>query len=263
MAPFNTHFLVAEKIWPDVTTKLSLSVMCSSNHYGQFCFGCVAPDVDKASATLTQRDTHFFDRTTDYDLMATSRSAAFLQHQDEFLTTSFAQLAPEEKAFALGYLCHLCVDEVSKHMWRNSTWQQLNGVQIGAAFAAMDESARQQTQNYPVIATELCGIDILNITPHIPSTDLARMHQGTCNFVQAENVEGEYLALIDLFDHLSPAKREERRQKLCAQMDAARRLAYIFRLDKLVQVAIVRTLQRFDDLLAGRIPQSGYPLVDP
>jgi len=147
-------------------------------------------------------------------------------------------------------------------MWRNPTWQQLNGVQIGAAFAAMDESARLQTQNYPAIATGLCRIDPLNIIPRIAPPDLARMHQGTCNFVQAENVEGEYLALLDLFDQPSPAQREERRQKLCAQMDAARRLVNIFRLDKLVQAAVVRTWRRFDDLLAERIPQPDYPLFD-
>jgi hypothetical protein len=255
MAPFNTHFLIAEKIWPHLTGPWQ-------PYYGQFCFGCVAPDVDKASAMLTQKDTHFFDRTTDYELMATSRSATFLRRQDEFLGSPFTRLAPEEKAFVLGYLCHLCVDEVSKHMWRKPTWQQLNGVQIGVAFAALDELARQQTQDYAAIVEELWGIKVLAVIPRIPLADLARMQQGVGNFARAEHVDGEYLALLDLFDHPSPAEREQRRQKLCAQIDAARRLVNIFRLDTLVQAAIVHTLQRFDDLFAGRIPQPGYPSLD-
>ena len=262
MAPFNTHFLIAEKIWPEVRARLSLPVTCSRNHYGQFCFGCVAPDVDKASATLTQKDTHFFDRTTDYDLMATSRSAAFLQHQNEFLCDPFNDLRPEAQAFVLGYLCHLSVDEVSKYMWRNPTWQQLNGLHIGAAFAAMDELARQQTQDYPAIIAGLRNIEVLNVIPRIPPADLARMYQGVCNFVQADHVDGEYLALIDLFDQPSPEEREQRRQKLCAQIDDARSLVKIFRLDVLVPAATVRTFQRFDDLFAGRIPQPDYPPVD-
>lgn len=262
MAPFNTHFLVAEKIWPEVTTRLSLPVTRSNNHYGQFCFGCVAPDVDKASDTLTQQNTHFFDRTTDYELMAKNRSVAFLQRQHEFLCCPFGELSPEEQAFVLGYLCHLCVDEVSKHMWRKPTWQQLNSVQIGTAFAAMDEAARQQIQNYPAIITELHNIGVLNVIPRIPASDLVRMYQGAYNFVQAENVDGEYLALIDLFDRLSPQEREQQRQRLCAQIDDARNLVNIFRLDVLIPAAIARTLQRFDDLFAGRVPKSDYPVID-
>ena len=54
MAPFNTHFLIAEKLWPELDGPWQ-------TYYGQFCFGCVAPDVDKLSSTLTQIDTHFFD----------------------------------------------------------------------------------------------------------------------------------------------------------------------------------------------------------
>jgi hypothetical protein len=208
-----------------------------------------------------QKDTHFYDRTTDYDLMATSRTAVFLQHQNRFLSRPFDELSPEEQSFVLGYLCHLCVDEVSKHMWRQPTWQQLNGVKIGAAFAAMDEFARQQTQNYPAIITELGGIDVLNVIPRIPPADLIRMHQGVCNFVQAENVDGEYLALINLFDQPSAQERKQRRQTLCAQIDDARDLVNIFRLDVLVPAAKARTFQRFDDLFSGRVPNPDYPVI--
>jgi hypothetical protein len=262
MAPFNTHFLVAEKIWPTIAARLSVPVTHPGDHYGQFCFGCIAPDVDKASAALTQKDTHFFDRTTDYELMATSRTAAFLQHQAEFLRRPFAAFALKEKAFVLGYLCHLAVDEVSKHMWRQPTWQQLNGVYVGAAFAAIDEAARQQTCNYPAITQALGRINVLHVIPRIPAHDLTRMHQAVCNFVRAENVDGEYLALIDLFDRPSAAEREQRRVALCAQMDAARGLVKIFRLDTLIPTAIARSLQRFDDLFAGRIPPPDYPLIE-
>jgi hypothetical protein len=143
---------VAEKIWPEVRAKLSWPATGSRNHYGQFCFGCIAPDVDKASAMLTQKNTHFYDRTTDYDLMASHRSAAFLKHQAGFLGQPFADLHAEAQAFVLGYLCHLCVDEVSKHMWRREVWVQLKRVHPGATFAAIDEAAWQRIKNYPVIA---------------------------------------------------------------------------------------------------------------
>jgi hypothetical protein len=212
--------------------------------------------------TLTQKDTHFFDRTTDYELMATSRSAAFLHHKKRFLCCSFAELSLEGQAFVLGYLCHLCVDEVSKHMWRNPTWQQLNGTQIGTAFAAIDELARQQTQNYSAIVAGVRNIEVCNIISPISTFDLVRMHQGVCNFVQAESIEDEYLALVDLFDRPLPEEREQRRQKLCSQIGNARNLVNIFRLDLLVPAAIARTRQRFDDLFAGRIPEPDYPIIN-
>ncbi len=254
MAPFNTHFFVAEKMWPDLAGPWQA-------HYGQFCFGCVAPDVDKASAALTQKDTHFFDRTMDYELMATSRSAAFLRYQNEFLSDPFIKMPPEAQAFVLGYLCHLCVDEVSKHMWRNPTWQQLNGLKIGSAFAALDELARQQTQNYAAILEALAGIRALNVIPRIPPADLERMHRGACDFARATTVDEEYLALIDLFDHPTRQEREQRRQSLRAQIDAARQLVGIFQMETLVEAAINRTFNRVDDLLAGRLPEPDYPIL--
>ena len=123
MAPFITHFLAAEKVWPEIKRAASWPNVDSTLLYGHFCFGCVAPDIDKISATLTQKDTHFFDRTTAWDLMSTHRSATFVNRQADFLYRPFPHLTPAEQAFALGYLCHLCVDEVSKYLWRESTWR--------------------------------------------------------------------------------------------------------------------------------------------
>jgi hypothetical protein len=262
MAPFNTHFLVAEKIWPDISAMLSLPVTGNGNHYGQFCFGCIAPDVDKASATLTQKDTHFYDRTTGYDLMASHRSAAFLEHQPDFLGQPFASLRAEARAFVLGYLCHLCVDEVSKHMWRREVWMQLKRVHPGATFAAIDEAAWQRIENYPAIAQAVCSIKALNLIPRIPLTDLKRMLQGACNFVQAKNVEEEFLALVDLFDHPTPEERQETQQHFRSEIDTARDQVHFFTIDKLASAAVAHSRQRLADLLAGRIPEPGYPIID-
>ena len=52
-----------------------------------------------------------------------SARAMFIRRQNEFLARPFVQLKPEAQAFALGYLCHLCVDEVSKFMWGREVWQ--------------------------------------------------------------------------------------------------------------------------------------------
>ena len=141
-------------------------------HYGRFCFGCVAPDVDKLSDTLTQKDTHFFDRTGDYDLMASHRTAAFLAQQKEFLCCPFDRLSPDQQAFVLGYLCHLAVDEVSKHLWRGQTWQSFKQIHPGVAFAALDELARQHIQNFPAVVNAVCAITVPDVIPRIPGVDL-------------------------------------------------------------------------------------------
>ena len=252
MAPFNTHFLIAEKIWPDLPGPWQ-------PYYGQFCFGCIAPDVDKVSPALTQKDTHFFDRTSDYELMASHRSAAFLKHQAEFLSRPFAQLSAEAQAFALGYLCHLCVDEVSKHLWRRETWLQFRHVGPGPAFAALDELVYRQIQNYEVIAEALCSVELLNVIPRIPGPDLAYLLKSVCHFARAETLEEEYLALVDMFDQPTPEEREQKQQLFRANIDLARGQTNFFSVETLINASLAHSYSRLTDLIEGRVPESSYP----
>ena len=255
MAPFNVHFLIAEKIWPELNGRWQ-------SCYGQFCFGCIAPDVDKLSTSLTQKETHFFDRTSDYDLMATHRSAAFLRQQADFLGRPFNELPPDAQAFALGYLCHLCVDEVSKHMWRRETWLQFKQLHPGTAFAALDESARQQTQDFPALARALCTISVPHVIPRIPADDLNKLWQGVCFFVRAQNAETEFMALVDTFDRPTPAQRQLWQQRFRAEISLARAQIGVFQLETLVKASLARSRSRLADLIEGRMPEPDYPVID-
>lgn len=255
MAPFNTHFLIAEKLWPHLDDPWR-------EHYGMFCFGCIAPDVDKISPALTQKDTHFFDRSGEYDLMATHRSAEFIRQQADFFCRPFAGLCPWEQAFALGYLCHLCVDEVSKHMWRRDTWLKFKDIGPGLAFAALDEAARQQTQNYPAIVRSLDSITAPDIIPRIPPTDLEVMLRGTRNFAHTADTENEFLALVDLFDNPTPEERRKKQKYFKSAIHPARQQAHIFKLDLLVEASLARSRLRLTELIEGRAPEPGYPLLE-
>lgn len=260
MAPFNTHLLIAEKIWPELSTGKLDGAAGQLTHFGQFCFGCVACDVDKASRTLTQCDTHFYDRTTDYEFMATSRSATFLARQNSFLVRPFAHLPAKAQAFALGYLCHLCVDEVSKHLWRRRTWIKFYGLQPGSAFAALDEVARHHIVNYEAIAAALHASQVVDAVAPIPHSDLARMLIGVRAFAAAETVEDEFLALVDLFKpDLGPGERRRRLVQFDHEINAARRKTHHFELDRLVRAGVAHTHRRIAELLAGRAPQPDYP----
>lgn len=255
MAPFNTHFLVAEKIWPELPGPWQ-------SYYGQFCFGCLAPDVDKLSPTLAQRDTHFFDRFGDYELMASHRSAAFLEHQAEFLSRPFAQLSPEAQAFALGFLCHLCVDEVSKHLWRHETWLQFRHIGPGPAFAALDELARQRIRNYPAIVVVFGSLQIVEVIPAIPRSDLEAFWQGAYRFVSAPDLEGEYLALVDMFDRPTPEERRQKLESFRTGIAEARCLVGYLQLDTLVNASLAHSYSRLTDLIEGRAPEPGYPRLE-
>lgn len=231
-------------------------------HYGQFCFGCVAPDVDKLSPTLTQIDTHFFDRTGPWELMASHRTATFLQRQAEFLGAPFGELYPEAQAFALGYLCHLAVDEVSKFMWGRSTWRHFMDIGPGPAFAALDETARQWMRHYPAVVDALTSVKVLNIIPHIPQTDLEAYLQGVCNFTKADTVEGEFLALLEMFVKPEPEQQQKMLREFALNIITARQRLHYFRLDVLVQAGLRRSRERLSDLIAGRVPEPGGPELD-
>lgn len=253
MAPFITHFLVAEQIWPDLDGPWH-------NHYGQFCFGCVSPDVDKLSDTLTQKDTHFFDRHTDYDLMTTHRSISFIEHQATFLEQPFVELPPAGQAFVLGYLCHLCVDEVSKHLWRReTTWSKFYGLTPLSAFAALDGAALQHIANYGVIQREIQALRPIKAIRPISEADLNAMFRGICNFVQKRTVEEQFLAVIDMFDQPSAAERQTKLAQFRQDIEIARPQIAFFQLEQFVAAAVRHSRRRSQDFLSGHVPQAAYP----
>ncbi|MDM8528439.1 zinc dependent phospholipase C family protein [Anaerolineales bacterium HSG24] len=253
MAPFNTHFLIAEHVWSELDGPWS-------GDYGPFCFGCVAPDVDKMSITLTQKDTHFFDRTDDYELMVTHRSATFLERQNQLLRSRFINLSASEQAFVLGYLCHLAVDEVSKHLWRwEGTWNKFRYVSIGLAFAALDEQARQQTHDYPRLVEAICAITPPTVLTHVSPTDLKAMFDGVCHFARAVDTKAEYTALLEMFWQSSSAEKRQKTARFQTEIKAVREQIHYLQLNRLVTMSITHSLQRLQALINDQSVTAGYP----
>ncbi len=255
MAPFNTHFLVAEKVWPIMPEGPWL------DHFGQFCFGCVAPDVDKASDTLTQKDTHFYDKTTDYELMAKARSTAFLSQQDTFLTAPFHHLSAEAQAFVLGYLCHLTVDEVTKHQWRYETWMKFGNIRPTSAFAALDEIAWEKTDDYELIRAVLNDVEAQNVITVIPIHDLEKMLRGVQAFATARQIDGEYIALLKVFGQFSADEEQDKLKLLQQELVIARERVHNFQIEAAVEASIIHTTNRINDLLKGHRPDPAYPAL--
>jgi len=250
MAPFNTHWVIAEQLWPELPGPWQ-------DYYGQFCFGCVVPDVDKISATLTQKDTHFFDRTTDYEWMATRRSMTFIQQRAKLLSQPFQTLPPSAQAFVLGYLCHLAVDEVSKHLWRRETYQKVQA-NIGAAFAALDELAWHKIKYYQQIVDRLTQITPLSIITFIPPHDLEAMYNLICQFAQAEQTEQKFRVLVEGF-LVNSDTRAKWYSYFNRDIELARQQVDYFELDRLVALSLPHSHQRILALIAGDVPKPSYP----
>lgn len=257
MAPFNTHFLIAEKLWPELKGPWQ-------PYYGQFCFGCVAPDVDKSSKTLTQKETHFFDRSGDPERMATHRTATFLARQSQFLKQPFSGLPPPGQAFVLGYLCHLCVDEVTKYMWGMQTWAPFKAVGVSAigAFAALDEVTRTYFKDYQAITDAVCAIAAVDVIAPISLADLQHMLAGVCKFVRAETTEGELAALAEMMLDVPPEEIPQRIAPFVEELPRARPLVHHFKQGAAINACLGHSRSRISDLLAGRIPKPGVPAPD-
>ncbi len=107
MAPFLTHLVVGERLWAALDGK-----QLTTDHYGTFLFGCLAPDVDKFCHGLEQSTTHFLAKD-EAGTWAWRRSQQFLEHQAQLLRAPFRALEVAEQAFVMGYLCHVATDEIT------------------------------------------------------------------------------------------------------------------------------------------------------
>jgi hypothetical protein len=106
MAPFLTHLVVGERVWRARDGRWP-----DRKGFGTFLFGCLAPDVDKFCDGLEQATTHFVAKDED-SCWVWQRSQHFLKHQADILRAPFHALESDEKAFVLGYICHVATDEI-------------------------------------------------------------------------------------------------------------------------------------------------------
>jgi hypothetical protein len=83
--------------------------------YGTFLFGCLAPDVDKICEGLEQSTTHFVGKEESPGYMW-QRTDRFLSLQTDFLRAPFWALEGRERAFVMGYVCHVATDEITARL---------------------------------------------------------------------------------------------------------------------------------------------------
>jgi hypothetical protein len=230
--------------------------------------GCLAPDVDKFCAGLDQATTHFLPKDADY-AYAWRRSKRFLDHQAALLRAPFHRLSVEERAFVLGYLCHVATDEISAR-WAEAQEAEMHASgarppDIDAVLTAIDPRfwALAADPEGIIRALSLAAIPSATL-PFVPVVCLRAMHQIILPQVREGGGLEPYLRMVrrnwhwlrhaQVSDATDDARLEaelaDLRQRLQADLPASERLVDGANMDRFLDEAVAHSLQRISALQA-------------
>jgi hypothetical protein len=127
MAPLITHVVIGERVYPRLA-----HLKLPSATLGSYLAGCLLVDVH-ILGEIDRRLTHFTNSLSDGGSMNYDHSCDnFLGQLDDLLIRPWDGLAPADRAFVAGYLCHLAADEV----WRGLAVKMMErlGIETPAEF---------------------------------------------------------------------------------------------------------------------------------
>jgi hypothetical protein len=149
--------------------------------YGSFLVGSVLVDVHGFS-NIERRMTHFADRFDKESRFAFDRSCQnFVDQFDDLLLRPWATLSNQERAFALGYFCHLAADE----NWKQFDWDVYHeqGVYLWSdlpvsgdiLLTVFDVESGNFYRDYPTVSTVLQDASISNVFSHVTHEEFQRI----------------------------------------------------------------------------------------
>lgn len=167
MAPLVTHLVIGERV-------SARSQRFDPKDYGAFLLGCVLVDVHGFS-NIDRHRTHFAGRLDEDGVDTFDRSCAnFLSQLDDLLLRPWSELTGKERAFVVGYLCHLATDED----WKQFSWNILHtlGVQSladlpvpGEVFMTVfDVLSSELYVDFPAVVSALNDASVPDVLTHIP-----------------------------------------------------------------------------------------------
>jgi hypothetical protein len=146
----------------------------SPSVYGAFLLGCVLVDVH-AFSHIERSATHFAQRLVKDGGNAFSRSCAnFLAQLDTLLARPWDALTCAERAFVVGYLCHLAADED----WKQFDWTTLHTrgtylwtdlpVPGNVLLTVFDVLSNELYVDFPSVSAALRNASVPNVLTHVP-----------------------------------------------------------------------------------------------
>lgn len=228
MPPFFTHLVIAERIFPTLS-------MLPAEVFGDFLFGCLAPDVDKFVDGMDQATTHFVPKDPSERYME-ARSLYFIEHHSELLRRPYLHLNVHERAFVLGYLCHLASDEGwSRHMlaFRHRVTSPLR-----ALLTALDEIAQGELADLEGDLAALARAEAPDVLTFVSTSNLQRMQAIVWPFLRAGGGVEAFLEMARRSD-VSGGRVLELQHEMMTTLDRARveagRLEALVAIDQAVE----------------------------
>jgi hypothetical protein len=169
MPPLTTHLVIGERIF-----KQYKLMDYFPQDYGAFLLGCILVDVNGFSdidRSVTHFDNdHFGPRPRGCD--------NFLNGLEGLLVHPWANLGNEEKAFVLGYFCHLAADEdwkIGNYKIRNSLRQMSDQVPTDVILTEFDVQSNDMYLDSPVLHQALEKAQVPNVLNHVPHAAFQHM----------------------------------------------------------------------------------------
>jgi hypothetical protein len=193
MAPFTTHLVIGERVFPQLQ-----QLKQTQASYGTFLLGCLVVDTQSFSK-VDRRVTHFADRMTADGPYAYDQSCAnFLRQLKDLLVRPWVELTDDEQAFAAGYFCHLAVDQ----NWKEFDVRTLNksGLFLWAdepvhgslKAVVFDILSKELYLDHPGVIFALEQVTIPEIFRHVSLVDFQRVRDVAEPYIQNTNLKSSF-----------------------------------------------------------------------
>ncbi len=171
MPPLTTHLVIGERVFKQFPQLESLQPA-----YGAFLLGCLLVDVNGFS-DIDRSVTHF--DNDPYGSLACGCDN-FLDKLELNIVRPWARLKNEEKAFVLGYYCHLAADEewkIGNHKLRDALGLQRLSDMVPAhvIMTEFDVMSNDLYLDSPALHEALEGAHVPNVLQHVPDAAFQRM----------------------------------------------------------------------------------------
>ncbi len=197
MAASITHLVVGERVFPQISHLDSSAAV-----YGAFLAGCTIVDVHAFHA-IDRRETHFVGRLdTDGEDAYRKSCSNFLKELGSILKNDWSAMTKAERAFVMGYLCHLAVDEC----WKELGWQWFQKLNITSykdfpvhpdvMLTAFDCLSRDQLLDAPTVFAALATVQIPDVFGHVPHEMLCRQWDILQGYLQSQATPKAYVGML-------------------------------------------------------------------
>ncbi len=212
MAASITHLVVGERVFRQIPHFNSRQAV-----RGSFLLGCVLVDVH-VFHDISRRQTHFVGRFEEGRDSQSQSCSNFLKQRDALLRRPWNSLRPDERAFVMGYLCHLAVDEC----WKDQGWRLVQELEISSwidlpvpfdvLLTAFDFLSRKELIDPETTFAALLSTTVPDTFGHILYETWRHQWDIVREYVMSDGTPGAYIKMLGDADKPEDKIQEAKRQ---------------------------------------------------